>query len=332
VNLPETAYPAPFHLTRASHIVLTVNDLAASRAFYVDLLGFVVSDEDADAIYLRGLAEACHHSVVLERSAGAPACRRIGMRVFTEDDLEKAKATFEAAGLPAAWVERPYQGRTLEVSDAVGVPLELCAVMPTCPRLLLEFEAHHAACPQRLDHFQILLPEVRQAFEFYAGLGFRLSEYVAPDGTDELLMVFLQRKGNPHDIVFAAGAGPRLHHTAFSIPESYHFFYVCDLAARLGFAENVEWGPGRHGPGNALFLYLRDPDGHRVELFNSHYLTVDIEDEPVRWDTSRASARRWQLPARRDWFVDGSPFEGVDVREPERAAQPLTLEDYVAPG
>ena len=35
--------------------------------------------------------------------------------------------------------------------------------------------------------------------------------------------------------MFAPGDGPRLHHAAFSIPESYHFFYVCDLAAEMGF-------------------------------------------------------------------------------------------------
>jgi 3,4-dihydroxyphenylacetate 2,3-dioxygenase len=329
VSLPETVLVPPFNVTRASHVVLTVRDLAASRAFYVDLLGLVVSDENEGAIYLRGLGEACHHSLVLERTRDEPACSRIGMRVFTDDDLETARAWFEGAGLQAAWVEVPYQGRTLHVSDAAGVPLELCATMPTRPRLLLDFEAHHGACPQRLDHYQVFVPEVRRACDFYARLGFRLSEYISPDGTDDLLMAFLQRKGNPHDIVFAAGAGPRLHHAAFSIPESYHFFHVCDLAARLGFAENVEWGPGRHGPGNALFLYLRDPDGHRIELFNSHYLTIDIEDEPVRWDTSRAGARRWQLPARREWFVEGSRFIGVEVSEPKRASQPLTLEDYV---
>src|SRR5438046_9812954 len=88
-------------------------------------------------------------------------------------------------------------------------------------------------------------------------MGFRLSEYISPDGTEELLFVFLQRKGNPHDIVFAPGDGPRLHHAAFAIPESYHFFYVCDLAAEMGFAANVEFGPGRHGPGHALFVYMR---------------------------------------------------------------------------
>ena len=208
------------------------------------------------------------------------------MRCFTEEDLEKAKAYFEKAGLPAQWVERPYQGRTLHVSDPLGAPLEFCATMTTKPRLVVAFEHHHGAVPQRIDHFQLLVPDVQRQLEFYMGLGFRLSEYIAPDGSDEPLFVFLQRKGNPHDIVFAPGAGPRLHHAAFSIPESYLFFYVCDLAFNMGFAENIEFGPGRHGPGHALFVYMRDPDGHRIELFNTHYQCIDIEDEPVRWDAS----------------------------------------------
>ena len=39
------------------------------------------------------------------------------MRVYTEDDLELAKAYFERAKLPARWVDVPHQGRTLHVSD-----------------------------------------------------------------------------------------------------------------------------------------------------------------------------------------------------------------------
>ena len=67
---------------------------------------------------------------------------------------------------------------------------------------------------------------------------------LSPDGTEDRLFVFLQRKGNPHDIVFAAGAGPRLHHAAFGIPKSYHFFHVCDLASDMGFAANINMGRG----------------------------------------------------------------------------------------
>lgn len=327
---PRPNYHPSFNVTRASHAVLTVGDLGASRAFYVDLLGFIVSDEDREAIYLRGVTEACHHSVVLKRSNEAPACERIGMRVFTEEDLDKAKAHFDAAGLPARWVQKSYQGRTLHVSDPAGVPLEFCATMDVKPRLVVSFEHHKGAVPQRLDHFQILAPDVAGQCRFYMDMGFRLAEYIAPDGMDEFLFVFLQRKGNPHDIVFANGAGPRFHHVAFAIPESYHFFYVCDLAADMGFAANIEFGPGRHGPGHALFIYLRDPDGHRVELFNTHYQVMDIENEPVRWDASSAARRRWQLPPRRQWYVEASRFAGVESRDPARKGDPLTLEKFLA--
>jgi catechol 2,3-dioxygenase len=323
-------YSPAFNITRASHAVLTVRDLGASRAFYVDLLGFIVSDEDRDAIYLRGVAEACHHSIVLKRAQDGPLCERIGLRVFTEEDLDKAKDYFERAQLPAHWVERPHQGRTLHVSDPAGTPLEFCATMDVKPRLVVAFEHHKGAVPQRLDHFQILTPDVVSQCEFYLNMGFRLSEYIAPDGEDEPLFVFLQRKGNPHDIVFANGSGPRFHHVAFAIPESYHFFYVCDLAANMGFADKIEYGPGRHGPGHALFIYLRDPDGHRVELFNTHYQVMDIENEPVRWNTSDAARRPWQLPPRRQWYVEASAFQGVEPREPARKRDPLTLEKFVA--
>lgn len=95
--IPRPNYNPPFNVTRASHAVLHVKDLGKSRAFYVDLIGFIVSAEDKDAIYLRGVAEACHHSLVLKRAVAAEA-ERVGMRCFTEEDLERAKSYFDKAG------------------------------------------------------------------------------------------------------------------------------------------------------------------------------------------------------------------------------------------
>src|ERR1700731_4669312 len=123
VAIPKPNYNPPFNITRASHSVLQVKDLAKSRAFYVDLIGLMVSDEDKDTIYLRGVAEVCHPSLVLKR-ANAPQAERVGMRCFTEEDLEKAKAYFEKAGLPALWVERLCKGRTRSMSDPLACPLE----------------------------------------------------------------------------------------------------------------------------------------------------------------------------------------------------------------
>src|SRR5262249_6863399 len=78
--LPRAVLAPPFNITRASHVVLGVTDLAASCAFYRDLIGFIVTDEDADSVYLRGLEEASHHSLVIRRAA-RPVCERIGLRV-----------------------------------------------------------------------------------------------------------------------------------------------------------------------------------------------------------------------------------------------------------
>ena len=66
--LPAVNLRPPFNITRASHVVLHVSDLAKSRDFYVNIVGLVVSEQDDGVCYLRGLAEACHHSLVLVQS------------------------------------------------------------------------------------------------------------------------------------------------------------------------------------------------------------------------------------------------------------------------
>jgi 3,4-dihydroxyphenylacetate 2,3-dioxygenase len=330
MSLPPTAYPPPFQVTRASHAVVTVSDLGKSRAFYVDGLGLAVSDETNDALHLRGVEEAAHHSLVLKRASGASLAERVGLRVYTEDDLDRAKAHFEKAGLPAQFVEVPHQGRTLQATDPVGTPLELCATMDAVPRLTVAFDKWKGVAPQRIDHFQLLVPDVPRACAFYTSIGFRVSEYVCADDSDELLFVFLQRKGNPHDIVFANGTGPRLHHFAFSVSEASRLFQACDMLGALGFGKRLEHGPGRHGPGHALFVYFRDPDGHRVELFNTHYQMMDVENAPVRWNASYTRERSWGMPPRRKRHFEASRFAGVAPRDPARIPDPYTLEKFLA--
>ena len=211
MSLPVANLDPPFRITRASHVVLTVKDLAASKRFYSEVLGLILTAEDDKTLYFRGVEEACHHSLVL-RKGEKPACARLGMRVFTDADLEKSKVFFESQGCPVAWAEVPHQGRTLHVTDPVGTPLEFCASMPLQPRMITTFTGQRGGCALRIDHYQILTPDVRKACEFYMSAGFRLSEYIAPKGTLDLRGVFLQRKGNPHDIVFFHGTGPQLHH------------------------------------------------------------------------------------------------------------------------
>ncbi|WP_433475056.1 VOC family protein [Spirillospora sp. CA-142024] len=318
----------PFNITRSSHVRLTVSDLAESTDFYAQVLGLVVTEENKRVCYLRGLQEACHHSLVLEQAQDGGTCRRIGFRVFFDEDLDIAYRYFRDRGLPAEWVEVPHQGRTLHVSDPVGTPLELCATMETRPRMHIQFEIFKGAHAQRLDHYQILAPDTYALCEFYSTLGFRNSEYLAHG--DTLLGAFMYRKGTCLDLAIVTGAGPRLHHFAYTVPESHNIFTACDVAGNLGYGDAVERGPGRHGPGGMLFAYLRDPDGHRVEVFNSHYQTIDAEIEPVRWDAASLSTNaRWGLPALEKWYFEASPFIGVPQIEPAEPQRPMTLERFL---
>ncbi len=313
-----------FNIVRVSHVAFGVRDPTASRAFYVDTLGLVACDETADALYLRGVEERNHHSIVLERSP-QPCVRSLGFKVASEEDLDRAAFWFARRGLPTSFPEVPYQGRTLRTADPLGLPLDLYARMDQAECLLQRYAAYRGARIQRIDHVNCFTPDVQQSHDVYAELGFRLTEYTETDDPDPALWaVWMHRKGNVHDLAFTNGRGPRLHHIGMWTATPLDILHVCDVMATTGYLTNMERGPGRHGISNAFFLYVRDPDGHRIELFTSDYLTVDPDLEPIRWslrDPQRQTL--WGHPAPKSWFEEGSLFPGIAVREPALAAQPI---------
>src|SRR5437879_6855580 len=92
----------PFNVIRASHIELGVRDLPRARAFYVDCLGLLATDETADALHLRGVEERNHHSIVLRR-ARAPVATALGFKVASEEDVERRAAWFKAKDRPVVF-------------------------------------------------------------------------------------------------------------------------------------------------------------------------------------------------------------------------------------
>jgi catechol 2,3-dioxygenase len=315
-----------FNVTRASHLVLTSRDLAKTRDFYTEVIGLKVTDESATTIHLRGAEERAHHSLTLRKTRDEPLCERIGFRIFEEEELEKAKAYFDAKGIAAKFVNVPFQGRTLHVTDVAGMPLEFCARMKSLPRVHTRIHEHKGAAALRLDHFQVMVPDVAQAASFYVGLGFRLSDYYCAG--ERMLGTFLYRKNNPHDIVLLSGFGPRLHHTGYVAGEMHHMVRALDVAGNLGFADCIEHGPGRHGHGHSYYVYLRDPDGHRIELLLPAIQMIDIDDEPARYEVKGGNTNLWGPSPPRSWFDEATPLSGAKMISAP-AADPFTLEKYL---
>jgi len=152
---------------------------------------------------------------------------------------------------------------------------------------------------------------VPRAYEYYSGLGFGLSETIEDGQT--LYAAWMYRKQTVHDIAFTGGAGPRLHHLGFFAHEPYSVLRMCDILGSLSLQAHIERGPGRHGVSNALYVYLRDPDGHRLEIYTSDYYTGDPDHPVLRWSV-RDPRRRdfWGNSVIPSWYCDASPVLDLD--------------------
>jgi catechol 2,3-dioxygenase len=317
-----TLYP-PFNIVRLSHVELGVTDLAWSRAYYVDMLGLQVTHEDKGHVYLRAMEERGHHSMILKQ-ADEGHVGVLGFKVWDEEDLDRAEAWFRGRGLPTGWVERPFMGRVLRTRDPMGVPLEFYARMDRLPPIHQAYKLYRGVKPLRIDHFNLFSPDVDASVAFWGEMGFRVTEYTADEATGRTWAAWMHRKGGVHDVAFTNGTGPRLHHTAFWVPTPLNIIDLLDLMATSGYLANIERGPGRHGISNAFFLYIRDRDGHRTEIYCSDYQTCDPDLEPIKWDLKDPQRQTlWGAPAPKSWFELGSDFEGVTQVESDLKATPI---------
>ncbi|MGB0388474.1 MAG: 3,4-dihydroxyphenylacetate 2,3-dioxygenase [Ardenticatenaceae bacterium] len=327
MSIPQPTFNPPFNIVRISHTEWGVTDMDYARDFYVNMLGYICEDDLGDALYLRGLEERNHHSLVLVK-ADEPSVHRIAFKVASEEDLDRAEAFFASKGSPTTWVNKYAQGRTLHVNDPFGVPLELYYKMEHRELLLQQYTRYSGARIQRIDHVNLFSHDVNAATKFYVSeLGFRVTEATVADindPTSDLWATWMHRRGGVHDIAFTNGTGPRQHHIAVYISTPMDIINFCDRLASSQYISAFERGPGRHGISNAFFLYILDQDGHRIELFANDYMTVDPDHPPRVWDLLDPQRQTlWGQAAPRSWFEHGSAFTGLETQPASLGAKPI---------
>ncbi len=313
--VPTPAAPAP-DIVRCASMELVVSDLAASREFYVDVLGLTVTEEDEQAIYLRSLEEFIHHNLVLRRGP-VPAIAVISYRVRAPQDLERAVAFYTELGCR---VERRPEGfatgfgDSVRVEDPLGFPLEFFHDARHVERLTWRYDLHTPGALVRLDHFNQMTPDVPRAVRHYQDLGFRVTEDIQDDD-GVVYAAWMRRKPTVHDTAATGGDGPRMHHVAFSTHEKHNILAICDKLGALRRSDAIERGPGRHGVSNAFYLYLRDPDGHRVEIYTQDYYTGDPDNPVITWDVHDNQRRDWWgNPVVPSWYTEASLVLDLDGR------------------
>ncbi|MDE1853528.1 MAG: 3,4-dihydroxyphenylacetate 2,3-dioxygenase [Thaumarchaeota archaeon] len=305
-----------FNIVKAGHIEFLVTDLDRARQFYVDTLGFVVTESDKSHIYLRGLEDRQHHCLTLTRS-DSPGVGHFAFKVADEGGLKALEKLVKGMEGRTKWREpgeEKGQGRALLVEDKFGFPVEFYSKMAGEDWMLQKFQSYRGAKVMRLDHFNIMLPDAQSAYDWYVNdLGFGCTEITETEGAKPALWAaWLRRKHTCHDIALTTGKGPRVHHAGFTVSDRSSIMDAADLLASSGYLKSMERGPGRHGVSNAFFLYLRDPDGNRIELYTGDYISADPDWVPIRWKLNDPQRQTfWGAPTPESWFN-----EAMKVRSP----------------
>lgn len=312
-RIPTPTSPPP-DILRCASMELVVTDLAASRHFYVDVLGLVVTEEDTDTVHLRTFEEFIHHNLVL-RQGPVAAAAALSYRVRSPADLDRAVAFYAELGCR---VERRAEGFTSGVGDSVrvvdplGFPQEFFHDVQHVERLAWRYDLQPPGALVRLDHFNQMTPDVPRAVAFMEGLGFRVTEDIR-DAEGTTYAAWMRRKPTVHDTAMTGGDGPRMHHVAFATHEKHSIIAICDRLGALRLSDRIERGPGRHGVSNAFYLYLRDPDGHRVEIYTQDYYTGDPDNPVVTWDVHDNQRRDWWgNPVVPSWYTEASLVLDLD--------------------
>ena len=98
--------------------------------------------------------------------------------------------------------------------------------------------------------------------------------------------------------------GATLNHIAFELPD---LDSVMRGAGRMrDHGRPIEWGPGRHGPGNNVFCYFLGPEDMPVEL------TAEMQQVDATHRARMPEQWTW-LPGRLDhWGISGGPSTRID--------------------
>src|SRR4051794_24770184 len=114
-------------IAHVAHAELRVTDLDASRAFFTDVLGLFVSDEEDGRVYLRAWQDWDHHTLVLTQ-ARTSGLEHLAWRVADAGALGESERRLGALGIETHWVAGGTgrgHGDALRFSTPSGLPFEL---------------------------------------------------------------------------------------------------------------------------------------------------------------------------------------------------------------
>lgn len=273
-------------VTALRSVDIGVTDLAAADRFYRNVCHLEQIAQAGDVLYFRGTGR--YHHILSSRQA--PRTGLIRMVLEAPDRAAVAQLhqqvaghKFSLAGEPKA-LSTPGGGYGFGFKDPEGRNFAIvCNVAD---------HADHTIRPDRptkLSHVNLNCGANDASFAFMRdALGFTLSDQTK-------LHRFIRCNADHHSLVLGFNQDATLNHLAFEMPDLDSVMRGVGRMRDHGHA--VEWGPGRHGPGNNVFAYFVGPEEFPVE-FTSEMLQVDDSYRtgmPEDWPWPPGRVDHWGL-------------------------------------
>lgn len=275
-------------ITHLHHVGLRVPDPEAAAAFYTRVLGL---GETGRAFARGGIrlstlprnAKAVsHHELILYE--GEPSgLDHMALAVNGEVTLTQVADLLRSRGQV---VEGPrdfegVHGPSIRLRDPAGVTVEVIAAPPPVPRPA----GQSLFGLVKIGHVNLKSPAPpQQALWWQQVMDFRLS--------DRMGETFYWLRCNPDHttVAIVRSAAPGIHHIALESSCWEDIRHIGDHFTANGV--QIEFGPGRHGPGNGIFIYFLDPWWIRWEILCEMSRVDDNETpQPGLWDQeTRTSA------------------------------------------
>ena len=140
-----------------------------------------------------------------------------------------------------------------------------------------------------LQHLTFASEDVVSFQNFYENkLGFQVTDRVIKNN-GELATCFTTSNHEHHTIACFKSSKKGMDHHSYEAGDWNHIKGWCDHFA----SNNIKlvWGPGRHGPGNNLFVFIEDIDGNWIEI-SAELETV--HGRPVKnWPQEERTLNLW---------------------------------------
>ena len=249
-------------------VELVVSNLDEAARFYETVWSLAPVVASNEARYFRGTG-AYHHVLGLHGGT-QPAVVRIAFDVADRAGVDALHEKISAAGA------KP--GKPAKLTAAGGGYGFACRDPDGRNLAFVTDCADHADTadvpdrPRKIVHVNLNTVDFEGTLKFFTqALGFRVVDDNAP-------LWFLHCDNSDHcSIVLCKLNLPTLNHIAFEMPEFDSVMRGMGRMKDNGYP--IEWGPGRHGPGNNVFAYFCGPDEVPLE-YAAEVLQIDDSYQP----------------------------------------------------